>query len=394
MARGHRFPDDAFPIVVAHRGASSTRPENTIPSFEEAIRLGAGIIEFDVRLSRDGVPVVIHDLAVDRTTGGTGLVHELGAAELSSLNAGTEAEPTPVPTLAEVLRCVSGRAAIAVEIKNIPGEPAFEPTTEPIVEAVHAELERQGFDGAVLVISFNPSSIAASKLVAPDVPTGFLTTDLVPPREALAYAASAGHDMVLPGTRASIPAGPSFVDEVHAAGLRLGTWTVDDPETVRMLLDRGFDAVASNDPKMALAVLADHVAFVSLRRRRLPEHLEGPAKAFDDLLPPLGRAEAALTGSVPGTRLPGRPLAETLWEFEDGLREVRDGMDAWRSPDIEPEWEACSRGLDDALALADRVRTEGVQPEGFEGLIGLIGDLLAPLDAFELASARFRELRR
>jgi len=124
----------------------------------------------------------------------------------------------------------------------------------------------------------------------------------------------------------------------------------------------------------------------------LPEHLEGPASAFDDLLPPLERATAALTGSVPGTRLPGRPLAETLWEFEAGLREVREGMDAWRSPDVEPEWEACS-GLDEALALADRVRTEGAQPEGFEGLIGLIGDLLAPLDAFELASTRFRELR-
>ena len=259
MGQPHRFADGAFPIVVAHRGASSTRPENTIPSFDEAIRLGAGIVEFDVRLSSDGVPVVIHDAAVDRTTDGRGMVHELTADELSSLNAGTAAEPTALPTLAEVLQYVSGRAAIAVEIKNIPGEPAFEPTREPIVEAVHAELERQGFDGAVLVVSFNPSSIAASKLVAPDVPTGFLTTDLVQPREALAYAASAGHDMVLPGTRASIPAGPSFVDEVHAAGLRLGTWTVDDPETVLMLLDRGFDAVASNDPGMALAVLADHV---------------------------------------------------------------------------------------------------------------------------------------
>jgi hypothetical protein len=132
---------------------------------------------------------------------------------------------------------------------------------------------------------------------------------------------------------------------------------------------------------------------VSLRRRRLPEHLEAPAKAFDDLLPPLERARAALTGSVPGTRLPGRPLAETLSEFEDGLREVRDGMDAWRSADVEPEWEACSRGLDEALEFADRVRTEGVQPEGFEGLIGLIGDMLVPLDAFERAAARFRELR-
>jgi hypothetical protein len=132
---------------------------------------------------------------------------------------------------------------------------------------------------------------------------------------------------------------------------------------------------------------------VSLRRRRLPEHLAAPAKAFDDLLPRLERARAALTGSVPGTRLPGRPLAETLSEFEDGLREVREGMDAWRSADVEPEWEACSRGLDEALDFADRVRTEGVQPEGFEGLIGLIGDLLAPLDAFERASTRFRELR-
>ena len=258
MGRPHRFADDAFPVVVAHRGASSTRPENTIPSFEEAIRLGAGIIEFDVRLSRDGVPVVIHDAAVDRTTDATGLVHELTADELSSLNAGTAAEPTPLPTLAEVLRCVSGRAAIAVEIKNIPGEPAFEPTREPIVEAVHAEIQRQGFEGAVLVVSFNPSSIAASKAVAPDVPTGFLTTDLVDPREALEYAASSGHDMLLPGTRASIPAGPSFVGEVHAAGLLLGTWTVDDPETFGMLLDRGLDAVASNDPEMALAVLAEH----------------------------------------------------------------------------------------------------------------------------------------
>jgi len=131
---------------------------------------------------------------------------------------------------------------------------------------------------------------------------------------------------------------------------------------------------------------------VSPGRRRLPEHLEAPAKAFEDLVPPLERARAVLTESVPGTRLPGRPLAETLSEFEDGLREVRGVMGAWRTPELEPEWDACSRGLDGSLALADRVRTEGAHPEGFEGLIGLIGDLLSPLDAFEPAAARFREL--
>ena len=132
---------------------------------------------------------------------------------------------------------------------------------------------------------------------------------------------------------------------------------------------------------------------MSLRRRRLPEHLEGPARAFDDLLPPLRRAEAALTGLLPLLDEVRATTELPLSEFEDGLREVRDGMDAWRSADVEPEWEACSRGLDEALELADRVRTEGVQPEEFEGLIGLIGDLLAPLDAFERASTRFRELR-
>ena len=131
---------------------------------------------------------------------------------------------------------------------------------------------------------------------------------------------------------------------------------------------------------------------MSPRRRQLPEHLEAPARAFDDLLPALERARAGLTESVPGTRLPGRPLAETLSEFEEGLREVLGRMDAWRSPDLEPHWDACSRGLDESLALADRVRTQGAHPEDFEGLIGLIGDLLSPLDAFERAATRLREL--
>ena len=130
------------------------------------------------------------------------------------------------------------------------------------------------------------------------------------------------------------------------------------------------------------------------RRRRLPEELEGPARTFDELVPALERAKAALTESVPGTRLPGRPLAETLWEFETGLREVRAGMDGWRAPEVEDEWTAASSGLDEALALAERLRTDARAPAGFEALIGVIGDLLAPLEAFVAAATRFRELQR
>lgn len=133
---------------------------------------------------------------------------------------------------------------------------------------------------------------------------------------------------------------------------------------------------------------------MTLRRRRLPDELRKPARAFDDLVPVLERAKAALTDAVPGTRLPGRPLAEALWAFESGLREVADGMNEWRAPDVETEWCAARAGLDESLALAERLRTSDTAPRGFEELIGVVGDLLAPLEAFEAAAARFRELRR
>ncbi|HEX6331027.1 MAG TPA: glycerophosphodiester phosphodiesterase [Actinomycetota bacterium] len=252
----HRFADDAFPTIVAHRGASSSRPENTIAAFEEALRLGARVIELDVRLSRDGVAVVMHDPTVDRTTDGAGAVHELTAAELGALNAGTADRPAAVPALAEVLELLSGRAAVALEIKNLPGEPAFEPGGESVVRAAHAELDRVGFDGPVLVISFNPSSIAASKVRNPEVPTGLLGAAPLPPADALAIAAAGGHEMVLPGTRSLIPAGEAFVGSAHAGGLRVGTWTVDEAEQVRRFLEWGVDAIASNDPETALGVLA------------------------------------------------------------------------------------------------------------------------------------------
>lgn len=252
----HRFGDDAFPAVVAHRGASSTHPENTLPSFEAALALGARIVELDVRLSADGVPVVMHDADVSRTTDGHGLVHELTAEELFRLNAGTPANPTNVPALSEVLEVVRGRGAVALEIKNIPGEPSHDPERETIVEAALAEVERTAFEGAVLVLSFNPRSIAAAKRIAPGVPTGFLSKHVVEPRDALAHVVEAGHDFVLPGSWALVPAGQAFVRAAHQAGVGVGTFTIDDPQTLWMLLDWGVDVVASNDPGMAVGALA------------------------------------------------------------------------------------------------------------------------------------------
>jgi hypothetical protein len=129
------------------------------------------------------------------------------------------------------------------------------------------------------------------------------------------------------------------------------------------------------------------------RRARLPAHLEERLVAFESLIPDLGAAKAALTEAVPGTRLPGRPLADALASFEEGLRSVLPRMEAWRAPEVEDAWATAATGLDEALARAERLRMETTNPAGFEGLVGTVSALLEPLEAFAAAAERFRELR-
>lgn len=252
----HRTFPGTLPVVVAHRGASAAHPENTLVSFEAAIALGSPFVEFDVRLSADEVPVVIHDPTTDRTAGVPGVVRATRVDDLRRLDVGRGGEPQGIPLLAEALACLSGRAGAVIEIKNLPGEPDHTPDAEPIVDAVLAALDRTAFVGPVLVVSFNPSSVAAVRSSGADVGTGLLLAGRDDPRPGLALAASSGHDMVLPGTWGLLPAGAGFVDAAHRAGVRVGTWTVDDAPTVRELRGWGVDAIASNDPGMALAALA------------------------------------------------------------------------------------------------------------------------------------------
>jgi hypothetical protein len=129
------------------------------------------------------------------------------------------------------------------------------------------------------------------------------------------------------------------------------------------------------------------------RRKRLPALLEEVYAAFRATVAPLERGKVALTGSVPGTRLPGRPLAETLLEFEEGLREAEAGMASWRAPEVQDAWRACDEAIRSCLQTTQRLRLDAEMPVGFEALIGTIGDLMSPLEVFEDAERRFRALR-
>jgi glycerophosphoryl diester phosphodiesterase len=235
----------ARPLVVAHRGASIEHPENTIEAFEVAIDLGADAVEFDVRMTADGHAVVMHDPDVSRTTDGQGLVWEMTLDEIRTLG---------VPTVEEALLCLSGRAAADIEIKNLPGEPGFTPEREAAVEATLAAIDSVGFSGQVIVSSFNPASIAHSRALRPDVPTGLLTEYEVDADEALIRAADHGHPWVLPFVLKVLEAGDGFGERVHASGALLGVWIADDPETARRLFESGADAVATNDPRAIVPI--------------------------------------------------------------------------------------------------------------------------------------------
>jgi glycerophosphoryl diester phosphodiesterase len=232
-------------MVVAHRGASIEQPENTIAAFEAAIDAGADAVEFDVRMTSDGYAVVMHDPDVSRTTGGTGLVSEMTLEGIRTLG---------VPTVEEALRCLSGRAAADIEIKNLPGEPDFTPDREPAVEATLDALDAVGFSGQVIISSFNSASIAHSRALRPDVATGLLTEYEVDANEASRRATAGGHLWVLPFVLKVLEAGPGFADRVHDKGLLLGVWIADDPETARSLFELGADAVATNDPRAIVPV--------------------------------------------------------------------------------------------------------------------------------------------
>lgn len=129
------------------------------------------------------------------------------------------------------------------------------------------------------------------------------------------------------------------------------------------------------------------------RRRRLPPELEAPHAAFLEVLAEVEPAKEALTDCMPTTRLPGRPLPDALIEYESHVERAAALMPGWRCRVTEQVWQGCAAGLDDALALARRLREEAPDLGGFEGLLGTVETLFDPLQPFEDAAKRFDALK-
>ncbi|CAN5217007.1 glycerophosphodiester phosphodiesterase [soil metagenome] len=228
------------PVVVGHRGAPCLARENTPASFAAALAAGASWVELDVRRSVDGVLVVHHDPV---TADGRPLVAR-GADALRQLG---------VWALDEVLRRLPPAAGVDVEVKNTPGEPDHD-ETDAVVAALPSALGDDRDGRPLLVSSFNPRTLAAARERLPDVPTGLLHTGLQGVDAAAALALDLRAQAVC-APRDAPGLDAAGVARVHARGLQVMVWTVDDPRRARRLAAAGVDALCTNDPGRVTAAL-------------------------------------------------------------------------------------------------------------------------------------------
>lgn len=240
-------------LNIAHRGASAEAPANTLTAFDRAATLGADGVELDVHLSADGVPVVIHDFAVDATTDGTGQVADLPLAALKELDAGSWFSPTfsgeRIPTLDEVFEAVGRRLLIDVELK-VRGHPG-----RALAEAVARDVAHHGLAERVLVSSFDPRALRQMRRFAPQLPLGFLTSPLPDAwlaRLRMGLMRDLQTEAVHPYWRV---VRESTVRRIHNRGQRIVVWTVDDGDRMEQLTAWGVDAIVTNRPDRLHEVL-------------------------------------------------------------------------------------------------------------------------------------------
>ncbi len=251
-----------YPLIIGHRGASAVAPENTLASFRTAIEAGADGIEFDVRLSRDGVPVIIHDDTLRRTGLRPERVVDLTAEELQHVDAGswfssTEYRAEKIPTLQQLLEDFSNNDALLyLELKCAASE------IPEIVSATADLLEKYSIGDRTIVECFDLSALVAMKQRAPDIKTAALfeprlsnPSNLLSGQSLVARAMATGTDEIALHHRL---ANKRTIQAAQDAGLKVVVWTVDDPRWIQRSQERGVDCLITNDPALMLRHRSPH----------------------------------------------------------------------------------------------------------------------------------------
>jgi len=245
----HLYPHT--PQIIAHRGASAAAPENTLAAFNLAIDLGADAVELDVDMTRDGVPIVIHDDTVDRTTNGHGAAAHLTLSEIKQLDAGSWKDAKfageRIPTLEEVFEAIAKKIWINVELKKMSLK------DNGLEEAVVRLIQKMNLRERVILSSFNPFAIRQAKQIDPSIPIALLTSSGEP-----MYLREGWLEFLL-----SLEARHPQHTQLKAKGMahykrggkRVNVWTVDDPNDMKLFAGQGVDGIITNVPDVARKVL-------------------------------------------------------------------------------------------------------------------------------------------
>lgn len=234
--------------IIAHRGASAYYPENTMVSFEAAIQMGADAIELDVHMSSDGEIVVLHDETLERTTNGSGYVHQYTFTQLKALDAGIlkpEYRTERIPLLKDVL-LLAKSLDIWVNIEIKAGSVPYPDMEQKLAEIVHA----CGMQEHVLFSSFNHYALVRLKRVWPEAPIAILHVSALV--DAWEYAKKLGAIALHP--LYAVTRIPGWVQGCRQAGVAVHAWTVDDEAVMEELMRLQVDGVVSNRPDVALNV--------------------------------------------------------------------------------------------------------------------------------------------
>ncbi len=241
------FADPRGPLLLfGHRGYSALAPENTLAAFQALVDYGIPGAELDVQLSRDGVPVVIHDFSLARVAGLQALVRDTPLEAIRALDAGQwrgeEFRGQKVPLLEEVLEAYGRRLYFDVELKwDSRVDNGLE---RKVVEAIR----RHGLQDRCLLSSFNPCCLLRARRLAPEMPMAHIWSNTPELPRLLRFGVAA---LFLPGPLAK-PQGRSIrawnAALFRLVGSSLLAWTVDDPREARRLLHLGVRGLISNDP--------------------------------------------------------------------------------------------------------------------------------------------------
>jgi glycerophosphoryl diester phosphodiesterase len=215
-------------LRIGHRGARAYEPENTIRSFKKAIEIGVDAVELDVRKTKDGQLVVIHDADVKRTTDGKGLVSELTLKEIKAFS--TE-KGEKIPTLKETFDFLDEKVKILIELKEAGLE-----------EEVLALVRENGLQKSVIVTSFLENALQKVRELDKDIATGLIYAKHKNPLKA---ALELKAQYLVAFYRFTHTAN---VQKAHENGLKVIVWTVNTPEEVVAYVQKGVDGIASDKP--------------------------------------------------------------------------------------------------------------------------------------------------